>query len=375
MCSRCILESDIPGIMFDEDGICNYCKIHDMLDEQHPLGKGSEQALDELFSKVRTDGQGKAYDCIIGVSGGIDSTYTLYLAVKAGLRPLAVHFDNGWNTETATHNIEKTTKKLGVDLHTVVADWEEFRDLQIAFLRSSTPDLDIPTDIAIYKVLYEMADKENVKYIINGVSFRTEGKIPLVWGYGDGRYIKSVHKRFGKRPLLTFPNFTLFDWFYYGLIKRIKHIRPLYFVEYDKDKVKKLMMDELDWEPYGGKHHESTYTKFIQSHILPKKFKIDKRRVHLSALVRSCQMTKDQAIEELTVPPITDSVAKEEQDYVIKKLGLKPEEFKEIMAKKPKNFLDYPTNYPLLKALKKPLKIAYSLISPSTPQFFYTPDP
>jgi hypothetical protein len=198
ICNRCILDETVKDIWFDEKGICKYCHISDELEKMHPLGEDGERRLSEIITKIKEKGKNKKYDCIAGVSGGRDSTYTLYKAVQFGLRPLAVHFDNGWNSDISVSNIKNACDKLNVDLHTVVVDWEEFKDLQIAFLKSGTPDADIPTDYAIYSVLYDEAKKEGVKYILNGHSFRTEGTSPISWTYMDGRYLKSVYKQFGK---------------------------------------------------------------------------------------------------------------------------------------------------------------------------------
>ena len=375
ICSRCILDSNVPGITFDDRGVCNYCKIHDEIEKQHPLNETGQQKLNEIIEEIKSRGKDKKYDCILGVSGGTDSTYMLYMAKKLGLRPLAVHMDNGWNSEIAVTNIKNAITKLGIDLHTVVLDWEEFKDLQIAFLKASTPDVEIATDHAIEAVLYRVAAEEDVHYIVQGHSFRSEGKIPVLWGYGDWRYIKSVYKKFGKnKKLKNFQKLSLFDFMYYFTIKRIKEIRLLYFMDYRKEEAKKILKDELGWRDYGGKHYESIYTRFIQSYLLPRKFNIDKRKVHFSALIRSGQMTRDEAFEKIKEPPISEEQAREDREYVIKKLGLTEEEFKEILSAEPKTFLDYPTYYPVIKRLRVPIRLAYRFVSPSTPAFLLLKD-
>jgi len=370
ICSRCVMDSDAIGIRFDENGICNYCKIHDQWNDSFPINEESSEKLKKIIEKIKEDGKNKKYDCIVGVSGGVDSTYTLYYVKKMGLRPLAVHVDNGWNTELSVNNIKNAVSKLNVDLYTKVLDWEEFKDLQVSFLKATVPDVEIPTDIAIRSTLYKVAAKEKVKYIITGVSFRTEGKIPQSWTYLDGKYIKDVQKKFGTKKLKDFPNFTLFDRIYYNFIKRIKRVSFNYYIDYSKEKVKDILIKELGWRPYPGKHYESVYTRFIQSYLLPKKFNIDKRKVHYSALINSRQMTRQEALEKLKKPPYPEDKIEEDLEYVTKKLDLKKEEFEEIFNKPPKTFLDYKTSYSTIKLLKAPLKLTYKFISPAPPTFF-----
>jgi len=198
ICSRCILGTTVPDIRFDEKGVCNYCKIHDKFEEKYPLNENGKEKLRELINKIKLKGKNKKYDCVVGISGGTDSTYCLYLIKKMGLRPLAVHLDNGWDSQIAVDNMKKAVEKLGVDLKTIKVDWEEFRDLQISFLKASVPDAEIPTDIAIYSILYRVAAELGVHFVLNGHSFRTEGTAPISWTYMDGKYLESVHKRFGR---------------------------------------------------------------------------------------------------------------------------------------------------------------------------------
>ena len=222
ICVRCVADETIPGIYFDENGVCNYCHIHDAMEQEYPQGKKAQKELKALVRRIKLSGKGRKYDCIVGVSGGRDSTYLLYVAVKLGLRPLAVHFDNGWNSALAVTNIKNILTKLKVDLETLVVDWAEFKDLQRSFLLASVSDAEIPTDVGIFGTLHRVAAKEGIKYILNGHSFRTEGVMPIGWTYMDGRYIKSVQKQFGTQKLKTFPNFNLWDMFYYTFIRKIK---------------------------------------------------------------------------------------------------------------------------------------------------------
>lgn len=360
ICSRCILDTTVNDIWFDENGECKYCKIHDEMEKEHPLGEEGKIKLEWLLAEIKSAGKKKEYDCIVGVSGGRDSTYSLYTAVQLGLRPLAVHFDNGWNSKIAVANIKNATSKLGVDLHTVVADWEEFKDLQIAFLKASVPDAEVPTDYAIYSVLYDVADQEGIKYIINGHSFRTEGTSPLSWTYMDGKYIKSVHQRFGKnKKIKSFPIMSMSRLLYFLFVKRIKEVRLMEYINYVKKDVDKKLEKELDWEYYGGHHHESTYTAFFQSYFLPKKFNIDKRKTENSALIRSGQLSREDALVEINGSPY--EFDKEIIDYTISKLGLNRSEFEDIYNMEIKSFKDYPTYFPMIKFLKIPIKIACKL--------------
>lgn len=368
ICSRCILDSDIPGIAFDEHGICNYCKIHDEMDRQHPLNRQGKKELKKIIKEIKIKGKGKKYDCLIGVSGGTDSTYCLYLAKKLGLRPLAVHMDNGWDSELAVSNIEQACRKLAIDLETKVLDWEAFKKIQLAFIKASVPEIETPTDLAIRPVLCKIAAEEGISYIINGQNFRTEGKIPLTWAYSDNRYISYVCRKFGENiDLKSYPRFTFKDFLYYGFIKKVKTIRILQYIDYRKDKVKNLLARQLDWRDYGGKHSESIFTRFLQCYILPQKFHIDKRKIHLSAEVRSGHLSRRLALARLKKPPITPEQAQNDQKYIIKKLNLTQEKFEKIMHDPPKTFLDYPSYFPLMYFFRSLIRIIYRVLEPTTP--------
>lgn len=359
-CTRCILDTTVTDIWFDEAGECKYCKIHDELEKAHPLGPNLEQELQIMVEKIKAAGKGKKYDCLAGVSGGRDSTYTLLMAKKLGLRPLAVHFDNGWNSDISVKNIKKACEKLNVDLVTVVADWEEFKDLQVAFLKSSTPDADIPTDYAIYSVLYNTAKEEGIKYILNGHSFRTEGTSPISWTYMDPRYVKDVHHKLGKiGKIKSFPHMSMLKLQYFVWVKGIREFRLLEFMDYNKEKVDRMLADELEWEYYGGHHHENHYTKFFQSYYLPQKFGIDKRKTELSALVRSGQRTREQANGEVKANPY--HFEQETVDYVINKLGISGAEWQQIMQAPVRSHDDFKTLLPFIRLLRGPIRVATKL--------------
>lgn len=357
ICSRCIMDETVSDIWFDDAGECKYCKIHDELEKVQPLSGEGEGRLNQIVETIKAAGKGREYDCIIGVSGGRDSTYSLYTAVKLGLRPLAVHFDNGWNSDIAVSNIKNAISKLNVDLHTVVADWEEFKDLQIAFLKASVPDAEIPTDYAIYSVLYKVAKEEGIKYIINGHSFRTEGTSPISWTYMDGRYLKNVHRMFGKlKKIKSFPIMSFLELLHVVFVKRIKEVRLMEYIDYRKTDVDEVLEKEMNWKYYGGHHHESVYTNFFQSYLLPKKFNIDKRKTENSALIRSGQMTREAALAEVQLQAYEydDEIV----NYAISKLELTREEFEEIFNLERKAFTDYPTYFPLIQLLKFPIRVA-----------------
>ena len=353
-CQRCVLDDTVPGVEII-DGICNQCREFDEKEKWFHESAEREPIFKATIGKIKEDGKGKKYDCIVGVSGGQDSSYTLYMSKQLGLRPLAVHFDNGWNSEQSIKNIKKITTKLNVDLYTYVVDWEEFRDLQLSFLKASVPDVEVPSDIGIKATLYRMAVKYGVKYILySGSNYRTEGQIPKDWTYMDGLYIKSVHKEFGTKRLKTFPNMTAWDIFYFHIVKGIKIVKLLDFIEFNSNEVLDLLKKEFEWEYYGGKHFESVYTKFIQTYYLPVKFGIDKRKVHYSALVRSGQMSREEALKKLQELPYDESKIQEEIEYVCKKLKISEKELREIMKLPPKSYRDYRT-YDTFKSKFQPM--------------------
>ncbi|HPG38222.1 MAG TPA: N-acetyl sugar amidotransferase [bacterium] len=359
ICTRCVSDTTMQDIVFDENGMCNFCKLHDKFIDMHPLGEKGESIINNLVEKIKRAGKNKKYDCIIGLSGGSDSTYLLYWACKQGLRPLAVTFDNGWNTEISVKNIKNATDKLGVDLHTVVADWEEMKDLQRSFLEASVSDADAPSDYAIYSVLYTEAIKAGVRYSLNGHSFRAEGTVPKSWSYFDGRYVKSVLKLYGTRKKIkSFPIMSLLQFVYYVLVKRIKDVRVFDYIEYNKAKAKEIITRELDWKDYSGHHHENVFTRFFQSYFLPVKFNIDKRKVEYSALIRSNQLDRNKALQELASAYPYDV---NDVEYVIKKLGYTEQEFERILHLPKRTFHDYPTYHSMMKKLKFPIKIAAQL--------------
>lgn len=346
LCARCIMDTTDPEIRFDEQGHCNHCRAYFERARREVIpDTRRESALTAVVDEIRRAGRGRDYDCIVGVSGGVDSTYTVYQVAKLGLRPLAVHLDNGWNSEQAVRNIERALATLRVDLFTHVLDWEEFRDLQVAFLRASTPDGEVPTDHAIMALLYRMASRYGVRYIVDGRNLTTEGILPPSWsqGHGDWKYIRSVHRRFGTRRLRNYPHFGITELGVYSVLKRLKTVSILNYVPYVKADAMATIGRELGWEYYGGKHYESVYTRFYQGYVLPEKFGIDKRRAHLSTLICSGQVTRDKALEELKAPVYPAGLLDQDRRFVLKKLELSEAEFSAIMRLPPRTFWDYPS--------------------------------
>jgi N-acetyl sugar amidotransferase len=338
------MDTTDPDITFDEEGVCNHCRQYDQLERDHVFG-GAEGAkrFDAVVAQIKEAGKGRKYDCIMGVSGGVDSTYAVYLARKAGLRPLAVHLDNGWDSELAVKNIQKVLQQLDVHLMTVVLDWDEFRDLQVAFLKASTPDSEIPSDHAIISVMFGEAHKLGLKDVVTGFNVKTESHMPRAWssGHSDWLYIRTVQKRFGKGRLRTYPHTSFFNLLRFRRSQRWTHI--LNFADYDKKAAKDILISELGWVDYGGKHYESVYTRFYQGYLLPRKFGFDKRKAHFSSLICSRQMTRDEALAELEKPPYPVAQQELDRQYVLKKLKLTDAEFEEIMARPKLRYADYPS--------------------------------
>lgn len=350
MCTVSVMDTTDPDIWFDEDGVSSHVLLFRQELQQTLEAANNGKRLTELhslFDKIKEAGKGKPYDCIIGVSGGVDSTYLILQAVKYGLRPLAVHFDSGWNSELAVHNVNNIVQKLNLDLYTDVVDWREMRDLQLSFFKASVPNCDIPTDHAFPSVAYEQATKYGVKYILSGHNIATESILPKSWGHdaGDDRHLKAIQKRFGTVPLKNYPTLSLFKrTFWYETVKGIKTVDPLNYMPFYYDDAKQTIIEELDWRDYGGKHHESVFTRYFQGYYLPHKFGYDKRKAHFSSLIVSGQMTREEALEKLEQPTYDLALREQDHQFVAKKLGVSVAELEEIIAQPPVAHLEYP-NY------------------------------
>ena len=356
ICKRCVMDANIKAINFDENGICNYCKgyEHRVATELYKEPDRSRE-LNLLLDKIKKKGKKKQYDCIIGVSGGVDSSYVAHLVKKLGLRPLAIHLDNGWNSELAVQNIQHLLSKLDIDLHTHVIDWEEFKDLQKAFIKSSIENLEVPTDHAINALLFKMADKYGLKYIINGSNLVSEGLYSNLGGgqWYDYRLLKDIHKKFGKKKLRTFPSIDIFNFAYKLIVKKIKSIPILNYIDYNKEKAIELLEEKYDWKRYGGKHYESIFTRFFQGYILPNKYNFDKRRDHYSNLVMSGQVSRSEAIKELSKHPYPNQeLLKADIEFFLKKFNFTQLEFDNLIKEKPKVPADYKSYEGIIKKLK-----------------------
>ncbi|MDD5141898.1 N-acetyl sugar amidotransferase [Methanoregula sp.] len=361
ICARCVCDDSIPGITFDNNGICSLCKNYDLIEHEFPGNEITYKKFQQIVDNIKNNQNKAKYDCLIGVSGGTDSIYTLYLARKYGLNPLAIHVDDGSDTEISVHNVQTAVKKLNVDLYTVKIDESELSDLELAFFRASIPDVETPPDMAITASLYRCAVQFGIKYIFIGNCFKTEGKMPPGWSYGDGKYLTDIHNRFGHVRLKSFPNLMLSDYLYYFLIKRIQIVRPLYYLSYIKSDVKKILEKELGWIDYGIGHHESRYCRFVQGYFLPKKFGIDKRKIHFSALIRSNQMSRQEALIKLGLPACSDEMVKEDIQYLCTNFGINQDEFEEIINSKPRSQAEFDSYYSLVCKLKPLIEIAYKL--------------
>lgn len=355
-CTRCIIDTTVPGVTFNAKGECNFCELHDKMEKEFPLNDKGKAKLNNYIATIKKAGKGKKYNCVLGISGGRDSMYTLYLAKKVwGLNPIAVHFNDGFGNPIAGENMIKGCKKLGVELRTITSDWRESKDLKIAFLKASTPDMEEGTDIGIATALYGVAAKEKIKYIIIGQSFRTEGIAPLSWNYLDGKYLKAVHKRFGQVPLRKWtpndPGFNLDikEMFYYSFIRGIKTLPLLYYTDYVRKNVDEFLKENLEWENPGAHYFDDLY-QALMTNVHRTKFGINRRIYNYSALVRSNQMTREEAIKKSQAEYVIEDP--KVISLCIKRLGLTQEQFDEYISREPKTFRDYPNNYALIRLLK-----------------------
>ncbi len=341
ICTRCIYDETIANISFDSEGICNYCRMVEQLAKDYGTGKEKgRMVFEKIVEEIKRKGKGKKYDVVVGVSGGTDSSYMLYLAKEYGLRPLAVHYDNTWNSAIATENIRKVTSKLNVDLYTHVCNNKESDDIFKSFFLASVPEIDGPTDIALAEVLYRVSAKYGTNYILEGHSFIAEGISPLSKAYGDGRYIKEIHNKFGKIKMKTYPLMTFARFMFWTVFKQIKKIRPFWYLPYSKEDARTFLEKEFGWEYYGGHHLENRMTAFHHSFYTPNKFGLDQRNNSLSASVRSGKISREAALKEYSTPP---HIEDELLDYFKKRMKLSNTEFDDIMARPVKSYKDYKT--------------------------------
>lgn len=346
ICTNCVMDTSDSKITFDENGVCDHCRTYErqVLPNWHTDERG-ERELRALVEKIKASGKGKDFDCIIGMSGGIDSSYLTYIATEFGLRPLVFHVDAGWNSQEAVNNIEKMVDKLGLDLYTEVIDWEEMRDLQLAFFKSGVSHIDTPQDHAFFATMYKFAEQHRVKYILTGANYSTECiRNPIEWMYyqSDSIQLRDIHKRFGTQPLVSFPVTSIMRhkiWLPY--VKGIRVVRPLNYVSYDKATAVKLLSEKFGWQPYPQKHFESRFTRFYEGFWLPRKFGYDTRRVQFSSLIVTGQMTREEALKKLKEPALDESTVRQEFEYVAKKLRISVEELQGYLDTPNKTYRDY----------------------------------
>lgn len=363
-CIKCVMDNiNDPDISFDDGGVCNYCREFQANNvENFKTNNYSKDKLNRLIENIKKDGRKKKYDCVIGISGGTDSAYLVYKAVELGLRPLAIHYDNGWNSETATQNIEVILKKLNVDLYTYVNDWEEFKDLQLSFIKAGVVDIELITDLAIISLLYKSSVRYKTKYVLQGHNNSSEFILPKSWYHykHDSLNIKAIHKKHGTISLKSTPILGFWEMYYHIKLRKTQPIYLLEYLNYNKLQAQKELAEKFDWKNYGAKHNESIFTRFYQNYILPKKFNIDKRKAHLSSLICSGQITKQEAIKELAFDPTKSPQTIEDKEYILKKLGISEIVFDDWMKESPVSHLKYASHLTrhvkIIKMLKKTFK-------------------
>jgi N-acetyl sugar amidotransferase len=375
-CKKCIMSIDNdPDLFLSEHGICNHCYNYSAEAVLLPgnLTIAARQ-LSERLAEIKENGKGKKYDAILGVSGGVDSTYLAWMCKEWGLRVLLVHCDNGWNSELAVMNIQNVCNKTGFDLYTHVLDWESFKDLQLAFIKSSVVDIELPYDYALNILMYKVAKKFNVPSVLSGHNLVTEGTyMPKSWVHSklDLTNVLDIHKKWGTKRLVNYPKMGILKYLYYQKTKTLVNYKLLNYVDYQKKEVKQFIIDKLEWRDYGYKHYESIFTRFYQGYILPRKFKIDKRQFHLSVLVQSGQMTREEALEEMELPIYPKEQFERDYDYVLKKFNLSPEAFESLMDAPIRQHTDYKNiktfwrrYFAIIAMIKAPINMVKKILTP-----------
>jgi N-acetyl sugar amidotransferase len=347
ICSNCVMDTTDSKITFDENGICDHCNtfFKDILPKWHPDEIGQKE-LEKTIIKIKEEGKGKDFDCLMGMSGGIDSSYLLYAMVeKFGLRPLVFHVDAGWNSQIAVNNIEKLVDGLGLDLYTEVINWEEIKDLQLAFFKSGVPHIDVPQDHAFFATMYKFASKHKIKYILTGGNYSTECvRNPLEWMYyqSDSIQLRDIYEKFGQNKLKDYPvTNILWHKVYLPYVKKIKLIRPLDFIPYNKEEAMQQLVDKFGYQKYPQKHFESRFTRFYESFWLPKRFGFDTRKVQFSSLILTGQMTREDALKELEKPAYNLETIDQDFDFIANKLGISKDELNSYLEMPKRTFKDY----------------------------------
>ena len=357
ICNRCVMDTTDMDITFDEKGYCNHCTYAIATNEYNERNnERSQEKLNLVLNNIKAKGKGQKYDCIVGISGGVDSCYIAYLCKTNGLKPLLVHMDNGWDTEISVKNIKNIARKLDLDYVSYVLDWQEFKEIQLGFLKSSIVDLEYPTDMAIIAALNKMTTKYNIHYMISGCNNSSEGILPLTWGYHvkrDMKIYRHIVKNFSKMPLKKVPVSGLLNEFYIKFIKNVRTIYLLNYIDYDKDEAKKLLIEQFQWEEYGGKHHESKITAFWQSYAMPVKYNMDYRKATLSSQIAAGITTREKAMEELKKLPYNPASVELDKEFVAKKYNITVEELNAYLNLPPKTYKDFPNEKGLVDFVSK----------------------
>jgi N-acetyl sugar amidotransferase len=356
ICTRCVMDTSDPDITFDQDGYCNHCtKYFQRASKNKSREENAEKEFQRVIDKIKKSGKNNKYDCAIGVSGGVDSSYVVYLAKKYGLRPLAVHIDNGWDSEIAVQNIRNMCKRFDIDYESYVLDWQEFKDIQLSFLRSGIIEVEIPNDAAITGALHKVAGANRIKYMLSGSNYTTEGILPTGWFYDplDKTLLKAIQRKFGKLKMKAYPVFGYREQLYFKFIAGIKMVYLLNYLPYEPGKAKNRLIEEFGWKSPGGKHYENIFTRFVQSYIQPVKFNVDYRRAILSNQVCAGIISREEALKILNQKSYNADTLQRDKEYVSKKLGITINDFEDIMAAPPKSYKDYPNNEKLVRFIHR----------------------
>ena len=357
ICTNCVMDTSDPEITFDSEGVCNHCNNFEKITKKkwYPNEEG-QQRWASIVKKIKNEGRNQDYDCIIGLSGGVDSSYLAIKVKEMGLRPLVVHVDAGWNSELAVANIETVVKYCDFDLHTYVVNWEEMRDLQLAYLKSGIANQDAPQDHAYFSSLYHFSVKNGIKYVISGGNLATESIFPTSWHWSamDADNLHAIHNKFGTKKLRNYKTIGFYElYLYYPFIKKMKTIRPLNFMPYIKSEALEELKEKVGYKEYARKHGESLFTKFFQNYWLPMKFGYDKRKPHLSSLIVSGQMTREEALTEVGKPLYDEKELKDDKEYIAKKLGVSDAEFEKILQVRSHDYSDFSNMAKKYKRMKK----------------------
>lgn len=371
-CKKGVWDETVTGIKFGHDGVSNYANIQEALMNDFPRGNEGTHDWNRIVQDIKKKRKRKQkYDCIIGISGGTDSSYLLALTKKFGLNPLAVLLDNGWSSDIAVNNVKHVTTKLNIDLETYVIDYEEVKEVLKAYIRARVPWIDNPTDQAIHSILFKIANRERLKYILLGSDFRSEGKQPTEWTYGDSRQFKYIIKKFSQLKIRSFPILSYVQQIYLTKVKGIKQIFPYYYLDYNKKKAQKELEREFGWKYYGGHHYENNFTKWAIGYWMYYKFGYDKRLITLSAQILSGEITREEALTQIKTPPMNSKEELQLTNYILKKLGMSEEEFESIWNDKNCSFRDYPSFYHLISKVAFFFAPLIRIIVTTKPKLFY----